>query len=41
VGARRGQPPRAKREQRVREDAWRLRGLVAGVIRVPLLSASS
>lgn len=32
VGARRGQPPEAKREQRVREDAWRLRRLeqVAG-----------
>ncbi len=41
VGVRRGQPPRAKREQRVREGAWRLRRLVAGVIRVPRLSASS
>src|SRR5207244_7946456 len=32
VGARRGQLPRAKREQRVREDAWRLQRLeqVAG-----------
>ena len=32
VGARRGQPPRAKREQHLREDAWRLRrlGRVAG-----------